>query len=50
MERIMTEENDWDHVVEGGAEEGPVVHVGREEMLQALNERKTGKEPGVDCC
>ena len=56
MEQIMNEENDWDHNVEGDAVEGPVVCVSREEVLQALNELKTGKVPGplkyhqVDCC
>ena len=44
MERIMNEENDWDHNVEGDAVEGPVVCVSRE-VLQALNEMKTGKSP-----
>ena len=33
----------WDHEVEGDAVEGPVVCVSREEVLQALNETKTGK-------
>ena len=52
----MNEENDWDYNVEGDAVEGPVVCVSREEVLQALNEMKTGKVPGpseislVDCC
>ena len=46
MERIMNEENDWDHNEKGDAVEGPVVCVGREEVLQALNEMKTGKAPG----
>ena len=46
MERIVNEENDWDHNVEGDAVEGPVVCVGREEVLQALNEMKTGKKTG----
>ena len=45
MEWIMNEENDWDHNVEGDAVEGPVVCVGREEVLQALNEMKTRKAP-----
>ena len=36
-ERIMNVENDWDHNVDGNAVEGPVVCVGREEVLQALN-------------
>ena len=29
MERIMNEENDWDHNVEGNEVEGPVVCVSR---------------------
>ena len=46
MERIMNDENDCDHSVEGDAVEGTVVCVCREEMLQTLNEMKTGKAPG----
>ena len=46
MERIMNEENDWDHNLEGDAVEGPVVCVSRDELLQALNEMKTGIDPG----
>ena len=42
----MNEENDWDRNVEGDAVEGPVVCVSREEVLQALNDIKTGKAPG----
>ena len=45
VERIMNEENDWDNNVERDAVEGPVVCVSREEVLQALNEMKTGKAP-----
>ena len=41
LKRIMNEENDRDHNVEGDAVDGPVVCVGREEVLQALNEMKT---------
>ena len=37
MERIMNEENYWDHNVEGDGV-GPVVSVSREEMLQTFNE------------
>ena len=37
MERIMNEENDWDHSVEGDAVGCPVVCVSREDVLQALN-------------
>ena len=43
MERIMNEDNDWDHNVEGDAVEGPVVCLGREEVLLALDKMKTGK-------
>ena len=35
MERIINEENDWDHNVEG-----PGVCVSREEVLQALNQNR----------
>ena len=37
MKRIMNEENDWDHNLEGDAI-GQVFCVSREEVLQALNE------------
>ena len=42
----MNEENNWDRNVDGAAVEGPVVCVSREEVLQALNEMRTGKAPG----
>ena len=55
MERIMNEENDCDHNMEGYTVEGPVVCVSREEVFQALNENR--KSPWtfrsiieVDCC
>ena len=32
--------------MEGDVVEGPVVCVSRDEMLQVLNENKTGKAPG----
>ena len=43
MERITNEENDWDHNVYD-ATERPVVCVSREEVLQALDEMKTGRK------
>ena len=46
MEMIMNEEINWDDNVEGDAVEGPVVCVSREEVLQMLNEMKTGNVPG----
>ena len=33
MERIMNEEYHWDHNVEGDAGDGPLVCVGKEEVL-----------------
>ena len=53
----MNDKNDWNHNVEGDEVEGTVVGVSREEVLQALNEMKTGRKPcifrsitRVDCC
>ena len=40
MEWIMDEENDWDHNAVGKAVEGQVVCVGREEVLQTLDENR----------
>ena len=55
MERIMIEESDFDHNVELDAVEGPVVSVGRKEVLQTFTENR--KSPWtvrsitrVDCC
>ena len=42
----MNDESDCCHDVDGDAVEGPVVCVSREEVLQALNEMKTGRLPG----
>ena len=46
MGKIMNEESDWNHKVEADAVVGPVVCVSKEEVLQTLNEMKTGKAPG----
>ena len=43
MERITNEVNDWDHNVEGGAEEGAVVYVRRDEVQHELNDLKQEK-------
>ena len=45
MDKILIEEIDWDHNVEGDAVEVLVVCVGREEVLQTLNEMKAPKTP-----
>ena len=41
MKRIMNEENDWDHNVEGDAVEVPVNCVSIDKVVQALNEMKS---------
>ena len=52
LERIVNEENDWDHDVE----EDAVVCVRREDVLQALNENGNNSPwnfrhiTRVDCC
>ena len=46
MKKIIDEENEWDHNVEGDTVQGRVVCVSREEVVQALTEMKTGKKPG----
>ena len=33
IERIMNDENDWDHNMEGNTVQGPVICVCREEVL-----------------
>ena len=55
MEKIMNEDNDWEHNVEGYAVEDPVVCVNREEVLHALNENRKSfwtfrSIIGVECC
>ena len=46
MQRVMNEENDWEHNVEGDAVEDQVVCVSRYQVLKALNEKKTGNASG----
>ena len=42
----MNKENDWDQYMERDLVEGSVDSACREEVLQALNEMKTGEAPG----
>ena len=46
MEKIMNQnvENDWDQMVEVDTVEGPVEGVTDEEMVEAMNKMKLGKE------
>ena len=46
MERIMNEENKWDHMVETDAVEGPVEKVACYEIVEAIRRMKSGKATG----
>ena len=41
MKRIMSDEDDWDHIVETNVVVRPVVCESTEEVLQVLEETKT---------
>ena len=46
MERIMNEENEWDHNMKAELVEGPVERVSQEEVVKAIREMKAGKAAG----
>ena len=46
MEKIMNEENGWDHVVETDVLEGPVEKVAHNEIVEAMLKMKSGKATG----
>ena len=46
MEKIMNVENEWDQMVEVDMIEGPVEGVTDEEVMEAMNKMKLGKEAG----
>ena len=46
MEKIMIEENEWDHMVETDVVEGPVKKVARNEIVEAMQRMKLGKVTG----
>ena len=43
IEKIMNEENQWDHMVETDVVEGPVENVARNEIVRAIQKMKSGK-------
>ena len=47
MERIMNEENAWDHKVDAAMVEGPVEKVSRKEVREAIRKMKQGKAAGL---
>ena len=46
-ERIMNEENAWDHEVDAAMVEGPVEKVSRKELKEAIKKMKQGKAAGL---
>ena len=46
MERIISEENEWDQNVKAELVEGPVERVSQEEVVKAIREMKVGKAAG----
>ena len=46
MEKIMNEENEWEHMVETDVVEGSVEKVARNKNVEAMQKMKSGKETG----
>ena len=46
MEKIMNEENEWDHAMETDVVEGLVEKVARNEIVEAMQKMKSGKATG----
>ena len=46
MEKIMNEEDEWDYMLETDLVEGPVEKVARNEIVEAMQRRKSGKATG----
>ena len=46
MEKIINEENEWDHLLETDVVEGPVEKVTRNEIVEAMYKMKSGKATG----
>ena len=47
MEKIMNEENEWDHMVETDLVEGPVEKVAHDEIVEAIQSMKSRKVTGT---
>ena len=43
MEKIMDEENEWDHMVETDLVEGPLEKVPRNEIVETMQKMESGK-------
>ena len=46
MEKIMNEENEWDHMVETDIVEGPVEKVACNEIVEAMQKMRSRKATG----
>ena len=46
MEKIINEENEWDHMVETDLVEGPVEKLARNEIVKAIQSMKSGRTTG----
>ena len=46
MEKIMNEENKWDHILKTDVVEGPVEKVACNEIVEAMQKMKSGKATG----
>ena len=46
MEKIINEENEWDHLLETDVVEGEVEKVIRNEIVEAMYKMKSGKATG----
>ena len=47
MDKIMNEENAWDHKIDTAMVDGPVKNVFREEMKEAIRNMKQEKAAGL---
>jgi len=47
MEKLMNEENEWDHKISAGVKEGPADCIRIDEVAAALKKMKRRKAPGL---
>ena len=47
MEKLMNEENEWDHGISAGVKEGPADCIKTSEVTAALKRMKKHKAPGL---
>jgi len=47
VEKLMNEENEWDHKLSAEVKEGPADCIGMDEVRAALKEMKRHKAPGL---